>query len=78
VITARALAPLPRLLDLSAPYFSSDTVGIFLKGREVLAEVEAAQRHWQFSVKLHPSLTDADARIVVVRALQANTEVHPR
>jgi 16S rRNA (guanine527-N7)-methyltransferase len=78
VITARALAPLPRLLDLSAPYFSSDTVGLFLKGREALAEVEAAQRHWQFSVKLHPSLTDADARIVVVRALQANTEVHPR
>jgi 16S rRNA (guanine527-N7)-methyltransferase len=76
VITARALAPLPRLLDLSAPYFSSDTVGLFLKGREVPSEIEAARRRWQFSVKLHPSLTDPDARIVVVRALQANTEVH--
>jgi 16S rRNA (guanine527-N7)-methyltransferase len=78
VITARALAPLPRLLDLSAPCFSSDTVGFFLKGREAQAEIEAAQRHWQFSVKLHPSLTDADARIVEVRALQAKTEVHSR
>jgi 16S rRNA (guanine527-N7)-methyltransferase len=63
-------------LDLSAPYFSGDTVGLYLKGRAAPTEVEAAQRHWQFSVKLHPSLTDADARIVVVRALQANTEVH--
>ena len=43
VITARALAPLPRLLELAQPYFSTATVGLFLKGREAQAEVEAAR-----------------------------------
>jgi 16S rRNA (guanine527-N7)-methyltransferase len=74
VITARALAPLPRLLDLAAPYFSEHTVGLFLKGHEAPAEIEAAQKRWEFTSALHPSLTDADGRIVVIRALTAKTE----
>lgn len=74
VITARALAPLPRLLDLAAPYFSKDTVGLFLKGREAQAEVAAAQSEWDFAFELHQSLTDKDGQVVVVRALQAKTE----
>jgi 16S rRNA (guanine527-N7)-methyltransferase len=71
VITARALAPLPRLLDLAAPYFSDTTVGLFLKGREAQAEVDAASVRWDFSVALHPSETDPQGRIVEVRALKA-------
>jgi len=74
VITARALAPLPRLLDLAAPYFSQATVGLFLKGREAQGEVELAQRCWDFEAALHPSLTDSDGRIVVIRALKSKTE----
>jgi len=73
VITARALAPLPRLLDLAAPYFSQDTVGLFLKGREAEAEVAAAQSGWRFSFELHRSLTDKDGQVILVRALQAKT-----
>lgn len=73
VITARALAPLPRLLDLAAPYFSQDTVGLFLKGREAEAEVAAAQSGWSFSFELHRSLTDKDGQVIMVRALQAKT-----
>jgi 16S rRNA (guanine527-N7)-methyltransferase len=71
VVTARALAPLPKLLDLSAPYFSSDTVGLFLKGREAPAEVEAAHQIWDFEAALEPSVTDSSGRIVIVRALKA-------
>lgn len=74
VITARALAPMPRLLELAAPYFSQDTVGLFLKGREAQAEIAAAQERWAFAAELHPSLTDDDGRIVVVRALRAKRE----
>ncbi len=37
---------LPRLLDLSAPFFSDHTMGLFLKGREAEAEVEAARKLW--------------------------------
>jgi 16S rRNA (guanine527-N7)-methyltransferase len=78
VITARALAPLPRLLELAAPYFSQDTVGLFLKGREAQAEVDTALRQWEFSVALYPSQTDDDSRIVAVSALKAKTEDHSR
>lgn len=78
VVTARALAPLPRLLDLSAPFFSGPTIGLFLKGREAEAEVEAAKKLWDFESELHPSLTDSGGRIVVIRALNAKTEGHSR
>jgi 16S rRNA (guanine527-N7)-methyltransferase len=74
VITARALAPLPRLLKLAAPFFSQGTVGLFLKGREAETEVETARKTWDFEGALHPSLTDSDGRIVVVRALKSTKE----
>lgn len=74
VVTARALAPMPRLLFLAAPYFSDDTVGLFLKGREAMAEIREARQSWDFSAEQHPSLTDKDGRITVIRALKAKTE----
>jgi 16S rRNA (guanine527-N7)-methyltransferase len=78
VITARALAPLPRLLELVAPAFSDRTTGLFLKGREAEAEIDAAKERWDFASELHPSLTDSSGRIVVIRALQAKTEGQSR
>lgn len=78
VITARALAPLPRLLELAAPAFSAQTVGLFLKGREAESEVDAARERWAFDAALRPSLTDAGGRIVVIRALEAKMEGQPQ
>ncbi len=66
VVSARALAPLDRLIGLAAPFFGSDTVGLFLKGREVDQEIEAAQLKWRFSCSLIDSLTEAQSRIAVV------------
>lgn len=74
VVTARALAPLEQLFRLAAPLFGTATVGLFLKGREVDREVAAAQRSWEFSVELARSITDADARVVLVRRLRAKAE----
>jgi 16S rRNA (guanine527-N7)-methyltransferase len=73
VITARALAPLPRLLELAAPAFSDHTVGLFLKGREAEGEVAAARERWAFAGELQPSVTDGSGRIIVIRALKAKT-----
>ncbi|MGV1015313.1 MAG: 16S rRNA (guanine(527)-N(7))-methyltransferase RsmG [Methyloceanibacter sp.] len=70
VVTARALAPLPRLLELAAPFFGAETRGLFLKGREAEAEIEEARRGWEFDFRLHPSLTSADSSIVEVRGLR--------
>jgi len=72
VVSARALAPMPRLLELARPFFGPRTRGLFLKGRETHAEIEAAKAHWDFDLRLHPSLTSADSHIVEI------TELNPR
>ncbi len=74
VITARALAPMSRLLELAAPYFSGSTVGLFLKGREAQAELDETRRQWEFSAEQRPSQTDNDSQIIVIRALRAKAE----
>jgi 16S rRNA (guanine527-N7)-methyltransferase len=69
-VTARALAPMPRLAGLVAPYFASGTLGLFLKGREVAAELEEAGRTWDFACDLRPSVTEPEGRVVLLSALK--------
>jgi len=69
IVTARALAPLPRLLDQAAPWFAPGVRGLFLKGRDAAKEVEAASRDFTFSFRLHQSLTAADSSIVEISEL---------
>jgi len=69
VVTARALAPLDKLMNLAAPLSSSRSVGLFLKGREVATELRAAEKMWNFNAELVPSRTDPDASVVVIRNL---------
>jgi 16S rRNA (guanine527-N7)-methyltransferase len=71
VISARALAPLPQLLTLVAPFFGANTRGLFLKGREAESEIEAARGAWSFDARLHPSMTAADAHVVEITNLAA-------
>lgn len=72
VVTARALAPLPKLLGLCQPFCGPQTVALLLKGREAEREVDEARASWRFESQLVPSLTDADARIAVITKLQAH------
>jgi 16S rRNA (guanine527-N7)-methyltransferase len=74
VVSARALAPLVRLISLSLPFFRDDTVGVFPKGRGAESEIEEARTAWAFDVETIPSLTDEAARIVLVRRPRARTE----
>lgn len=73
-ITARGLAPMPRLLQLAAPYFSGSTVGLFLKGREAQSELDAANQGWELLTEQCPSQTDKEGQIILVRALRAKAE----
>jgi 16S rRNA (guanine527-N7)-methyltransferase len=68
IITARALAPLDKLLELAAPWFGPRTRGLFLKGEQVQQEIETARRRWTFHVKLATSETDRNGRIAEIRA----------
>jgi 16S rRNA (guanine527-N7)-methyltransferase len=69
VVSARALAPLPRLFELAMPFFGERTRGLFLKGRETDAEIETAKRGWEFGFRLYPSLTSKNAYIIEVAGL---------
>ena len=74
MVSARALAPLDKLVNLAAPLSPPRTVGLFLKGRDAAKELKAAEKMWNFNVELVPSRTDPDARIVVIRNLQPKTK----
>lgn len=58
IVTARALAPLPTLLDLSAPWLMAGARGLFHKGRDYRAEVKESVNRWTFDLVEHPSVTD--------------------
>ena len=66
-ITARAVASLDRLLDMTRPFCHPGTVLVFPKGKSAAEEVETARRTWQGRFEIVPSRTDANAGIVVAR-----------
>lgn len=70
VVTARALAPLSRLLTLAWPFCSASTVCVFPKGRNVASELAVAEQDWRFVVQLKPSRTDCDGQIAMVRDIE--------
>jgi 16S rRNA (guanine527-N7)-methyltransferase len=74
VVTARALAPLDRLLDLARPFLASDTVCLFPKGEKAGQELTVARKHWRMIVSMHDSI--ADPRGVVLRLDRIARESH--
>lgn len=70
VISARAFAPLPRLLDLAERFGSSTTRWVLPKGKNAKSELEAARASWQGAFRLEPSLTDRDAQIIVAEGVR--------
>ena len=66
VISARALAPLDRLLGYAARFAGADTRLLLPKGRDVHQELDAAARLWRFRADVTPSRSDAGGGIVVI------------
>lgn len=69
-ITARALAPLPRLLSLVAPLLAPAGICLFPKGNNVAAELTAARQEWHMHVEHFPSRTDPDGTILRIREIR--------
>ncbi|HEY7852032.1 MAG TPA: 16S rRNA (guanine(527)-N(7))-methyltransferase RsmG [Caulobacteraceae bacterium] len=70
VVTARACAPLTRLLGFAKPYLDLGAKGLFLKGAEVDSEIGEARKSWRFVTRVHPSLSDPRGRILEVSELK--------
>ena len=69
VVTARALAPLDRLLDYAARFSGPETLYLFPKGARVDDELTAAEKSWTMDVTRHQSLTDDDGVILAIRSV---------
>jgi 16S rRNA (guanine527-N7)-methyltransferase len=69
IVTARACAPLGRLLGYARPYLKSGATGLFLKGQDVVAELQDASKSWDFDADTVPSASDERGRIVRVTRL---------
>ena len=64
-ISARAFAPLPKLLSLSAPFSTSTTRYVLPKGRSAAQELETVKPSIRAMFHVKHSLTDPDAGIIV-------------
>jgi 16S rRNA (guanine527-N7)-methyltransferase len=69
VITARACAPLERLLGYAQHFQGKATVNLFLKGQSVDAELTEAHKSWKMKLLRHQSRSDPSGVILEIREL---------
>jgi 16S rRNA (guanine527-N7)-methyltransferase len=70
IVTARALAPLPKLLSLSEPWLGNGSTALFHKGREYASEVAESRDAWEFDLVEHRSRIDSESRILEISGLK--------
>lgn len=66
VLSARALAPLDRLLQHAALHLARGGKALFPKGQAHADEVAEALATWRFRLQKHPSRTDSQAVILEI------------
>ena len=66
VVTARALAPLPKLLEFAAPFLAKGISALFPKGQDVDNELTESTKSWNIQATIVPSRTSPHGKIVVV------------
>ncbi len=73
IVSARALAPLETLVRYARPALEKGALGLFMKGKGLSGELTAASGDDSLTFTLADSLTDAEARIVIVRGYDSQT-----
>jgi len=69
VVSARACAPLPRLLQYAERFQGPNTRNLFLKGQNVGVELTEAHISWKMRVHQHPSRSDPSGIILEIEEL---------
>jgi len=70
IVTARAVAPLPKLLGYVYPLVRKGAKALLMKGQDVESELTQASRYWKIASELVPSKTDSAGRIMIVSGLE--------
>jgi 16S rRNA (guanine527-N7)-methyltransferase len=71
VITARAVARLRKLFEISAHLSTTNTIWALPKGRGAAEELSEAQRAWQGVFHVEQSVTDPESQIVVATGVRS-------
>lgn len=69
VVSARALAPLPQLLEYAARHLAPSGCALFPKGATWKDEVQQAKDLWNFELEAVPSLTEPSATILKLKGI---------
>jgi 16S rRNA (guanine527-N7)-methyltransferase len=68
-VTARALAPLPDLLEMVAPFVKRGAKALVLKGQDIDQELTDSTKRWHIEAETVPSRTSNAGRILIIRSL---------
>ena len=71
VVSARALASLSGLLPLASRHMRAGGICLLHKGRQAAQEVADAESNWSFSLEDYASITDPEARLLVIQRISA-------
>jgi 16S rRNA (guanine527-N7)-methyltransferase len=78
VISARAFAPLPKLLTLAHRFSQKETVWLLPKGQSAQEELESIAGSWHGDFSLKPSVTDAQSAIIIGRGVTPHKRTSKR
>ncbi|KAB0540870.1 16S rRNA (guanine(527)-N(7))-methyltransferase RsmG [Pseudochrobactrum saccharolyticum] len=70
IITARALASLDKLFELTEPWMTKGAKALFQKGRDYQREIDESLLNWKFDLVRHGSAIEADSVILEISNLQ--------
>lgn len=76
-VTARALAPLPELLELIAPFLKKGAKAVLPKGQDLGRELTQATKSWNIEARSVPSKTSKTGQILIVHALSKRVVTLP-
>ena len=70
VVTARALAPLPKLLGFADAWLKPSGKALLMKGRDTAAELAEARTAWSFEISEQPSLSSPEGRVLRISSIE--------
>jgi len=69
LVTARALAPLPKLLGYAYQWLKPSGKALLMKGRDTAAELAEARLAWTFDMSERESLSSPEGRVLTISSV---------
>jgi 16S rRNA (guanine527-N7)-methyltransferase len=74
IVTARALAPLPKLLGYVESWAKPDGRALLWKGREATSELTLSRESWTFDLSQRASLSNPEGQVLAISNLRRHSQ----